>query len=286
MSGLRERLHHVTSEESHDLEHSHSRLDSASIKALIPLRRHVPFIASPLDPKTTKWLEQKTSASNMTLKRRPTVAQQEAHNVSGGIFRKQSEASPLELFFDLFFVANLAVFGFNFSQATPSGTYKPTFRTTDFLLTVISSGQLYRILLTDVVILVQYCPARCPVLCRYRPQPLPQVVSVRHLDCFHRPWPHLYRHIRKLRNASISRYCSSLHGISIDLYASVRGGVLVCTSIQEDLDTLCLDDASISMLGNGVFRYLSCWPRPCTYWSGRSSSCEYLVCCHRPRSCH
>lgn len=111
-SPIRERLRHnssyTTLDDGHDSTHHASEHVS----------EHIPFIASPLDPKTTEWLKTKHQASNLTLKRRPTVAQQEATRVSGGIFRKQKEASPLELFFDLFFVANLAVFSYNHAQVT------------------------------------------------------------------------------------------------------------------------------------------------------------------------
>lgn len=73
----------------------------------------VPFLASPVDPEALVWLEKKKRQSQ-GVGRSTTVAQFEADaresELAGRIFRKQHEASTLELFFDLFFVANLAVF--------------------------------------------------------------------------------------------------------------------------------------------------------------------------------
>lgn len=111
IAGLRQRLQQVNS-------HTSSEDYESNPNNVVPVRQHVSFIASPLDPKTTEWLQNKHKTSNFTLKRQPTVAQNEALRIAGGIFRKQHEASPLELFFDLFFVANLAIFSFNSVKAT------------------------------------------------------------------------------------------------------------------------------------------------------------------------
>lgn len=74
----------------------------------------VPFLASPVDPEALLWLERKKQASK-GLDRATTIAQFEAESstesqLANRIFRKQHEASSLELFFDLFFVGNLAIF--------------------------------------------------------------------------------------------------------------------------------------------------------------------------------
>lgn len=78
----------------------------------------VPLIRSPVDPKAYAWLRRKKRTEPTTpgpVRRSFTVAQFEAEHdtdssLADRIFRKQSAASSLELFFDLFFVANLAVF--------------------------------------------------------------------------------------------------------------------------------------------------------------------------------
>lgn len=73
----------------------------------------VPFLASPVDPEALLWLEKKKRHAQ-GVGRSTTVAAFEAEaresELAGRLFRKQHEASTLELFFDLFFVANLAVF--------------------------------------------------------------------------------------------------------------------------------------------------------------------------------
>lgn len=90
----------------HHSEHSHAEHHKA-----IPL----PFVASPVDPEALKWVRNKKASADGAVVRSKTVAQfeAEAHTESAlanRIFRKQHEASSLELFFDLFFVANLAIF--------------------------------------------------------------------------------------------------------------------------------------------------------------------------------
>lgn len=80
--------------------------------------RALPFIASPVNPKAYAWLHRKKLTDPLVpgrVRRSMTVQQFEADQgpdsaLAGTIFRKQHEASSLELFFDLFFVANLAVF--------------------------------------------------------------------------------------------------------------------------------------------------------------------------------
>ena len=74
----------------------------------------LPFLASPVNPDALSWARKRKHATP-GLKRSRTVAQfHEEHGKESAlahrIFRKQHEASTLELFFDLFFVANLAVF--------------------------------------------------------------------------------------------------------------------------------------------------------------------------------
>lgn len=87
----------------------------------------IPLLASPVDPSAYTWLRRKRrnatqdpdSPAPGKVKRSFTVAQfEEEHGhseskLAGRIFRKQHAASSLELFFDLFFVANLAVFTTN-----------------------------------------------------------------------------------------------------------------------------------------------------------------------------
>lgn len=78
----------------------------------------LPFIASPVDPKAYAWLHHKKLTDPLVpgkVKRSRTVQQFESDQgtdsaLAQTIFRKQHEASSLELFFDLFFVGNLAVF--------------------------------------------------------------------------------------------------------------------------------------------------------------------------------
>ena len=100
-------LHRNSSGEGlHHSQHSHAEHHQ---------KAHLPFIASPVDPEALKWLERKKRAAS-GLARSTTVAQfeSEGRDTESGmahrIFRKQHEASTLELFFDLFFVGNLAVF--------------------------------------------------------------------------------------------------------------------------------------------------------------------------------
>ena len=78
----------------------------------------LPFLASPVDPTAQQWAQRKARGVGQGIERTRTVAQfHEEHGddstesaFAKRIFRKQHEASTLELFFDLFFVANLAVF--------------------------------------------------------------------------------------------------------------------------------------------------------------------------------
>ena len=95
------RGHHST--HSHAEHHKHAPL---------------PFLASPVDPEALQWVRNRKRASTGGIQRAKTVAQFDAEHSHGKsesalahrIFRKQHEASTLELFFDLFFVGNLAVF--------------------------------------------------------------------------------------------------------------------------------------------------------------------------------
>lgn len=155
LAGLRMRAQHVT---SHDSSDSRSRNESVgSTSYFSPIRRQVPLIASPLDPKTTEWLQGKRDQNNLTLKRRPTVAQYEANKASGGMFRKQAEASPLELFFDLFFVANLAVFTYNHECNSEDGRFCYR-KLSVHRLTRCSNWQLHRVFLypLDILVSCQY----------------------------------------------------------------------------------------------------------------------------------
>lgn len=100
---------------THGLNHGEAHTRSGAI----------PLIASPVDPSAYAWLRRKrrnvqgdNEAIPGQIKRSFTVAQFEAEHdkesqLAGRIFRKQHAASSLELFFDLFFVANLAVFTTN-----------------------------------------------------------------------------------------------------------------------------------------------------------------------------
>lgn len=95
------------SDASHDSfeEHDDSHAEHARHKPL-------PFLASPVDPEALKWVAKKKRSGD--LEKLTSVAQFDAERTESAlaqrIFRKQHEASTLELFFDLFFVGNLAVF--------------------------------------------------------------------------------------------------------------------------------------------------------------------------------
>lgn len=102
-------ISHITSKESYEHgEHDHHGDECHAL----------PFLASPVDPKAYAWLKKKNLADPLVpgkVQRSNTVAQFEADQgtdsrLAKRIFRKQHEASSLELFFDLFFVANLAIF--------------------------------------------------------------------------------------------------------------------------------------------------------------------------------
>lgn len=105
---LSQALHYVTSRENY----------AASLNDKDNEGRALPFIASPVDPKAYAWLHRQKLTDPLVpgrVRRSRTVQQFEADQgpdsaLAGTIFRKQHEASSLELFFDLFFVANLAVF--------------------------------------------------------------------------------------------------------------------------------------------------------------------------------
>lgn len=89
--------------EGHHSEHSHAESHK---------RGPLPFIASPIDPEALKWLAKRKRASGVG--KSTSAAAFEADGTESAlaqrIFRKQHEASSLELFFDLFFVGNLAVY--------------------------------------------------------------------------------------------------------------------------------------------------------------------------------
>ena len=122
---LAQAAHWITSQSNS----SSASLHSADSERSNPYAKHkshagaIPIIASPVDPKAYAWLRRKqmTQSSEAPvhekIRRSTTVAQFEQEgsesNLAGRIFRKQHAAAPLELFFDLFFVANLAVFTTN-----------------------------------------------------------------------------------------------------------------------------------------------------------------------------
>lgn len=93
---------HEAHGEGHHSEHSHAEHK----------RGPLPFIASPIDPEALKWLEKRKRMTGVA--KATSVAAFEAEGTESAmasrIFRKQHEASSLELFFDLFFVGNLAVY--------------------------------------------------------------------------------------------------------------------------------------------------------------------------------
>lgn len=93
--------------------HSSSPPEHDESHAEHPKHKPLPFLASPVDPEAMKWVARK-KRSGRDAERGATIAQFEAERTESAlaqrIFRKQHEASTLELFFDLFFVANLAVF--------------------------------------------------------------------------------------------------------------------------------------------------------------------------------
>lgn len=99
------RSHSDASHNSGYDEHDDSHAEHARHKPL-------PFLASPVDPQALKWVAKKKRSGG--LEKATSVAQFDAERTESAlaqrIFRKQHEASTLELFFDLFFVGNLAVF--------------------------------------------------------------------------------------------------------------------------------------------------------------------------------
>lgn len=107
-SFLSQTLHYITSRENYNNVHQAHDDEGHAL----------PFIASPVDPKAYAWLHQQKLTDPLVpgkVRRSKTVQQFEADQgpdsaLAGTIFRKQHEASSLELFFDLFFVGNLAVF--------------------------------------------------------------------------------------------------------------------------------------------------------------------------------
>ncbi|KAK5091649.1 hypothetical protein LTS08_005410 [Lithohypha guttulata] len=103
----------TTSQEATVTRASVSKLQHKGSHAEHPRHKPLPFLASPVDPEALKWIAKKKRSGN-GVQRTTTVAQYEAEQsesaLANRIFRKQHEASTLELFFDLFFVGNLAVF--------------------------------------------------------------------------------------------------------------------------------------------------------------------------------
>lgn len=105
---LTQALHYITSRDSYV-----SANDDDEDKA-----HALPFISSPVDPKAYNWLYRKKLTDPLVpgkVRRSMTVKQFEEDQgtdskLAQRIFRKQHMASSLELFFDLFFVGNLAVF--------------------------------------------------------------------------------------------------------------------------------------------------------------------------------
>lgn len=106
----------ITRTTSHDTAASRAHVTNLQHKgshAEHPKHKPLPFLASPVDPEALKWLA-KRKRTGKGLQRATTVADYDAEKsesaLANRIFRKQHEASTLELFFDLFYVANLAVF--------------------------------------------------------------------------------------------------------------------------------------------------------------------------------
>lgn len=105
---LSQALHYITSRESYASVEDDD-VDKADA---------LPFISSPVDPKAYEWLHRKKLTDPLIpgkVRRSMTVQQFEEDQgtdskLAQRIFRKQHMASSLELFFDLFFVGNLAVF--------------------------------------------------------------------------------------------------------------------------------------------------------------------------------
>lgn len=85
----------------HHSEHGHAEHHKAN-----PL----PFIASPVNPEALRWVREKKAGSNSKSVQQFESDARTESALANRIFRKQHEASTLELFFDLFFVANLAIF--------------------------------------------------------------------------------------------------------------------------------------------------------------------------------
>lgn len=113
---------HVTSRESYKVHHGkhHDKAHAC------------PFLASPVDPEAYKWLQRRRKHDPLVagkVKRSGSVKEFEdeqgtASHLAKRIFRKQHEASSLELFFDLFFVANLATFTtYHVSNLSPRSFY-------------------------------------------------------------------------------------------------------------------------------------------------------------------
>lgn len=131
----------------------------------------LPIIASPVVPEAKRWLDRQRQrqphASEVTgVRRRSTVTQFEAEHtvaqLAGRIFHKQHAASSLELFFDLFFVANLAVF--TDQHALVDGQCKSSWTVKSISLIQGSNRKLHRILLHTVDHMVSCQYLRCSLL--------------------------------------------------------------------------------------------------------------------------
>ena len=145
-----------------------------------PKHKPLPFLASPVDPEALKWVAKK-KRSGTGVQRATTVAafdaDQSESSYAQRIFRKQHEASTLELFFDLFFVANLAVFTTKSAHVDLQCQYSQIRHSPCSLLTYMNSIlELLRLLLNSMDDMVSRVHARCSVL---RRQCLHQNMQVR-----------------------------------------------------------------------------------------------------------
>lgn len=243
-------------------------------------KHHIPFIASPLDPKATAWINHKHESGNLTLKRRPTIAQFEADRVSGGIFRKQHEASTLELFFDLFFVANLAIFTTNHQHESPLCKSSICFFQPS-LLTMFSCGQLYWFLCYPLVDLVPHQYLRRTVLCGQCTQQIFQINYLRHFHCIHRSRSNIRCHHQRWNLKSFPWYRFGPDGLPSSTSHPICNGSLVCKIFQKDSPTFEFDDATLSLYFYGFLGNISGWSVRSNWTMGWSEACCCLVWCDR-----
>jgi hypothetical protein len=134
-------------------------------------RRYTPWIKSPLHP-TTHRLPRHQSAQGTEKIANETLVDSNEHffhedNAEIPIFRKHHEASTLELYYDLYFVANLSIFAadhdiYNVESVSQRGKLYSQFAN------VNSSRILYRILRPTLVRMAPELITRCSVLDRLR----------------------------------------------------------------------------------------------------------------------